>query len=162
MKHETKQPLLLYSSSNGIDIGKLLGSDISSGAIICTNKDKFTQELKDLTDTDNEFYLDAWSTIEENAIIEDDNGNKYFLYPCEGDLFAVPEGFNLENWEQNDLFDHPELIPDNVKEVLDSEGWGESYADCQRLKEKLNVIGYDIDYYLDAIPYNLRPVQNHQ
>lgn len=95
----TLQPSLLYSSSNGIYIGKLLGDDINSGAINCINKDEFTEELKDLSDLDNEFYLDSWAIIEESAILIDDKGNKYFLYPSEGDLFAVPEGFDLEKWE---------------------------------------------------------------
>lgn len=56
-----------------------------------------------------------------------------------------------------DLFDTPELIPDNVKEILEEYQHGDfDYLDCKELELRLNSVGYTIDWGLEAEPYNLR------
>jgi hypothetical protein len=59
-----------------------------------------------------------------------------------------------------DLFETPELIPANLKEVLekheDKAINGFSYEDLKEIQAEIKEIGYTFDYGLDAEPYNLR------
>lgn len=59
-----------------------------------------------------------------------------------------------------DLFETPELIPENVQAILDtfSEETGNTYAELQRLVNEIEPLGYTFDYYLNAEPYGLRPL----
>lgn len=57
-----------------------------------------------------------------------------------------------------DLFHTPDLIPDNVLEVLDQLEQGESYELCAKVNNELKTLGYTFDYGLDAMPYNLRKI----
>ena len=59
-----------------------------------------------------------------------------------------------------DLFETPEKIPQEVNTVLDKYREGEyTYTELEQLQTDLEKIGFTIDYYLDAIPYNLREVE---
>jgi hypothetical protein len=61
--------------------------------------------------------------------------------------------------EVKDLFDTPELIPDDVKAILKEYEDGDfTYSDCEELELILNSVGYTIDWGLEAEPYNLRPL----
>ena len=57
-----------------------------------------------------------------------------------------------------DLFDTPDLIPNEVAEILNSfnEDTDNTYFELGRLQKQLEKIGYTFDFYLDAQPYNLR------
>jgi hypothetical protein len=55
-----------------------------------------------------------------------------------------------------DLFETPEKLPVEVRELLENFGEVESYSDCERLLNLLKPFGYTFDYYLDAQPYDLR------
>lgn len=57
-----------------------------------------------------------------------------------------------------DLFDTPDLIPNEVTEILNSfnEDTDNTYFELGRLQKQLEKIGYTFDFYLDAQPYNLR------
>lgn len=58
-----------------------------------------------------------------------------------------------------DLFETPELIPIEVKAVLDTFNEdADSYQELSRLVSELEPLGYTFDYYLDAVPYGLRPI----
>ncbi len=58
-----------------------------------------------------------------------------------------------------DLFETPEKIPQKVNKILDKYREGDyTYTDCEELQKELQKVGFTIDYYLDAIPYNLREV----
>lgn len=59
-----------------------------------------------------------------------------------------------------DLFDTPELIPDNVQEILSSFNGDSTYEELDRIKDELELIGYTFDFYLDAEPYGLRTINN--
>lgn len=68
-----------------------------------------------------------------------------------------------------DLFDHHELIPADVRAVMDKYATeyedGADYQLNERLLADLKPLGYTFDYYLDAEPYNLRKidqVKNYQ
>lgn len=53
-----------------------------------------------------------------------------------------------------DLFNNPpqetQIAIDKFNESL------QSYGDCVELQKELNAIGYDLDFGLDAEPYNLK------
>ncbi len=59
-----------------------------------------------------------------------------------------------------DLFEHPEELPDNVQALInkfvDSEEIQDQYQACAELVTGLEKIGYTCDYYLDAVPFDLR------
>lgn len=59
-----------------------------------------------------------------------------------------------------DLFETPELIPENVQAVLETfdEDCANTYHELDRILAELEPLGYVFDYYLDADPYGLRPI----
>lgn len=59
-----------------------------------------------------------------------------------------------------DLFETPELIPAEVKAIMDTfnDYSGNEYLELDRIVNELNQIGYTFDFYLDAEPYGLRPI----
>lgn len=59
--------------------------------------------------------------------------------------------------ETIDLFNDHENWPEELAEVLDRYSLEDcTYESCSQLEKDLNAIGYDIDWGLDAEPYNLR------
>lgn len=63
--------------------------------------------------------------------------------------------------EPTDLLSYPELIPDNVQAIIDKHCPNNDEMDYNALRlmeTELNAIGYAIDWGLDAVPYNLRPL----
>lgn len=62
-----------------------------------------------------------------------------------------------------DLFEHWELIPKEVEEVLstcfDGENENIGYEDLKQLQKRLNEIGYNINYGLDAQPFGLHQMK---
>lgn len=59
-----------------------------------------------------------------------------------------------------DLFTTPELLPEQVQEILNSfaEKDGDGYKNCAALVEDLEKVGYTCEYYLDAVPFNLKKI----
>jgi hypothetical protein len=59
-----------------------------------------------------------------------------------------------------DLFETPELIPTEVQAILETfdEDSGNTYFELDRILSELEPLGYIFDYYLDAEPYGLRPI----
>jgi len=59
-----------------------------------------------------------------------------------------------------DLFETPELIPNNVQAVLETfnEDCDNTYLELDRILNEIKPMGYTFDYYLDADPYGLRPI----
>ncbi len=58
-----------------------------------------------------------------------------------------------------DLFETPELIPDNVQAVLETfDGDADDYHELERILAEIEPMGYTFDYYLNAEPYGLRPI----
>lgn len=59
------------------------------------------------------------------------------------------------------LFETPELIPDNIQKILDKyendfmdgnyKGLSEAFFECE-------AAGYTFEYYLDGVAYDLRPI----
>lgn len=59
-----------------------------------------------------------------------------------------------------DLFETPELIPENIMRIILSfDENKDPYKELDRVKSECENNGYTFDYYLDCEPYNLR---NHE
>ena len=61
-----------------------------------------------------------------------------------------------------DLFETPKKIPNKVYKIL-NEYWDKyedmaSYKDTQNMLNKIEKLGYTFDYYLDNVPFGLRPI----
>lgn len=55
-----------------------------------------------------------------------------------------------------DLFEYPELLPQEVHDILDKYcEMDTTYENCNTLIDELRSIGYTCEYGLDASPYNL-------
>jgi inorganic pyrophosphatase len=64
-----------------------------------------------------------------------------------------------------DLFECPELLPKNIQAILsryaDLENEkGVQYADLIEMGKEMAIYGYQFDFYLDCIPYNLQKINN--
>jgi hypothetical protein len=59
-----------------------------------------------------------------------------------------------------DLFETPELIPNEVQAILETfdENTDNTYFELDRILCEIEELGYTFDYYLDAEPYGLRPM----
>jgi hypothetical protein len=58
-----------------------------------------------------------------------------------------------------DLFETPDLIPENIKSVINTfDESVDSYVELRRLVNEVEELGYTFDFYLNAEPYGLRPV----
>jgi hypothetical protein len=57
-----------------------------------------------------------------------------------------------------DLFETPELIPQDVQAILETFNEdADPYHELDRVRDGIWELGYTFDYYLDANPYGLRP-----
>jgi hypothetical protein len=83
--------------------------------------------------------------------------------PNEETYFEIrDEDFETDHYKESelspDLFEHYDNLPKELKKVLDKYPEVETYDDCEKMLKDMNKIGYTFDYYLDAIPYNLRKI----
>lgn len=61
----------------------------------------------------------------------------------------------------DDLFETPELLPESVQQVLNQFSEQEqTYENCAALQKALEPLGYTFDYYLDAVPTDLRKIED--
>jgi hypothetical protein len=59
----------------------------------------------------------------------------------------------------NDLFENPELLPDQIKLILDNyELDCMTYSDCKKMLSEMEILGYTFEFGLDSVPYNLRQI----
>jgi hypothetical protein len=60
-----------------------------------------------------------------------------------------------------DLFNTPELLPQEVRNILAKyEEMGTSYDTCNNLIKELEQVGYTCEYGLDGIPYELQKIEH--
>lgn len=59
-----------------------------------------------------------------------------------------------------DLFENPEQLPLEVQKILEDFDEPGTYERCAQLIDMLQPYGYTFDYYLDAVPYNLRLISD--
>ena len=58
-----------------------------------------------------------------------------------------------------DLFEQVETLPNEVQAVLEKYQDCQSYDGLNSMLSELEPLGYTFDYYLDAMPYNLRKIE---
>ena len=63
-----------------------------------------------------------------------------------------------------DLFECPELLPENVQAILSHYNnieieRGVQYSDLIQMGKEMAENGYSFDFYLDGIPYNLKKIK---
>jgi len=85
-------------------------------------------------------------------------------YIDKGDVELLEWAGVPETDEPTDLFDTPELIPDNVRAVFERYDNGDelSYDEIFKLHTEVEELGYTFDYYLDAVPYDLRKIETNK
>jgi hypothetical protein len=64
-----------------------------------------------------------------------------------------------------DLFEQPSKLPKKVQAILSrynalEMGNGIQYADLIQMGKEMANYGYQFDFYLDCIPYNLQKINN--
>jgi hypothetical protein len=60
-----------------------------------------------------------------------------------------------------DLFEHPDLIPEKVQTIIDSRNFEIcGYKELTRIIKEINPLGYTFDFGLDAEPYQLKRIWN--
>jgi hypothetical protein len=58
-----------------------------------------------------------------------------------------------------DLFETPELIPNEIQAILDTiDQDADQYVELTRIVREIEPLGYTFDFYLDAEPFGLRPI----
>lgn len=58
-----------------------------------------------------------------------------------------------------DLFETPELIPAEVQAVLKTFNEdADPYIELAKIAQEIEPLGYTFDFYLDAEPFGLRPI----
>jgi hypothetical protein len=64
-----------------------------------------------------------------------------------------------------DLFEMPELLPAPVQSILSRYNAleidkGIEYTDLINMGKEMAIYGYEFEFYLDCIPYNLKKLNN--
>lgn len=127
---------------------------------------KVGQKVKVSRENDNENY----NLFREEILIITNceiggNGYDMGVYPQQLMCFKTEKGidvpFSLYEYEieELDLFDYPESLPENVIKIIEKYIESDNtYDTCEKLVSELETEGYTCDYYLDAIPFNLREI----
>jgi len=59
-----------------------------------------------------------------------------------------------------DLFETPQNIPTRVLTILNEYETGDelTYSQCEEMQKRCEHEGYTFEFYLDAVPFNLKPI----
>ena len=87
-KYDPDKLELLVDSHHGIYCGQFLFDCV--GHLLDITEEKREEYKNDLSDPDNEFYLDAWNDLENETIISK-NGERFNILSIDGDIWAIPE-----------------------------------------------------------------------
>lgn len=66
-----------------------------------------------------------------------------------------------------DLFKTPELLPKDIQVILERYNdldirMGLTYTNLIEMGKELAIYGYEFDFYLDCVPFNLKKVKNER
>ncbi len=123
MAKKILSPSLLIDSARGIYTGKALadGYDLAEWGI---EPDDIAILEKGPQDGDDGY----WGTLDDvidKAKYQDEDGQKWTLYMREGDIFAIPDGFDVEAWEtqeggdEQEVGDDDELTDEEIEDEMD-------------------------------------------
>ncbi|RLJ30681.1 hypothetical protein CLU97_0059 [Chryseobacterium sp. 7] len=110
----------------------------------------------------NHFDLDAITALEENELKTIlDKAQKH----PEKLIFPNEEIRNLF-YHKIDLFDNEDFLNDELRQLTkyySNIDYGElTYSQCEEFQRAVEHIGYTLDYDLDAVPINLRPIDKYE
>lgn len=57
-----------------------------------------------------------------------------------------------------DLFEFFDTLPEPVQDAINEAGEMGDYDQCAALKTRLNALGFDFEYGLDGVPYDLHKI----
>ena len=65
----------------------------------------------------------------------------------------------IKDMESIDLFEHYDTLPNELQKLLNRfSELDNTYFECEILLNECKKLGYTFDYYLDAIPFNLKKI----
>jgi hypothetical protein len=54
-----------------------------------------------------------------------------------------------------------DALPEHIKEICGTFDENEdSYQECAKLQDRLQSVGWTCDYYLDGVPFDVKPMAN--
>lgn len=64
-----------------------------------------------------------------------------------------------------DLFENPEALPNEIQAILSRFNTleiekGIEYTDLINMAKEMAIYGYEFEFYLDCVPYNLKKINN--
>lgn len=72
--------------------------------------------------------------------------------------FDDDDSQRLKQVNEQDLFDNWEELPKEVLEVLNKYLDDLNYQQCEDMLKEMESVGYTFEYYLDAVPFNLKKI----
>jgi len=91
------EPLLWLSDARGIYIPRdFATSFVDRAKHVSGVSDEDWETLE--SGPDSEWYWEAWASVCDNAVVTDDNGQKFFIWQ-EGDCWLIPDGMSWDDSE---------------------------------------------------------------
>lgn len=105
--------------------------------------------------------VEEWSLSEVLEEINRDRSDKWTNYDESDWVEGWLEWIDGEFYQIVDLFPFHNQLPKDVLSVLERyesvfmDGCIDTYEGCVKMQREMNELGYDFEWGLDAIPYNL-------
>lgn len=153
---------------NGVIVGGIAYNDEDQEIQGISIKNKFRKRgiakkaIKKLFDTDKDLEAVYVRSVPKSKKFWEKIGTDFDSYNddaglWEGTLKRYEDGGELEE----DLFENIESLPAEVQEVLSKYALeDESYENMESMLSELQPLGYTFEYGLDAIPYDLKKMEN--
>jgi hypothetical protein len=95
-----KQPFCIINSGVGIYVGEWIADFIEGEKDNCLNYASLKECILDcLNGPDDENYIESWIELSDNAeFCFEDNGEHWQFYENDGDVWMVPDSFDMETF----------------------------------------------------------------
>lgn len=142
-----------WAENNGINLVDSLNGFKLGDTVTYTNENGVPFENRKIIGIADENY----NFYNRRFFLDKDS---YWFPVLESELTLTPPDED-ESEDSDDLFETPELIPEEVKAILDTwDGDADSYKECDRIETQLLQIGYTVEWGLDGELVNLRKSEN--
>ncbi len=185
VKHEGKHYLKDYMMRGTASHFSFLDNKYFLEALTYTNRPaikKFAEggmadrKVRIIKDVNFDGYFKIVDVYSDMQVLEDNIrgvNNAILIAENEGyDIVSVDREYDEDDDDKHwydyakggmvDLFEDYENIPEKVAVILDryKDEFGEDmdYKDTQNMLNEIEAVGYTFDYYLDNVPYGLRPI----